>query len=203
MLKEFSHLVNIIKETKDQYMLNDLETLNDDMTAFGRYVEQVYYQNFSTPIKYATLEGEDLRNAIQQMDMSRRRKHEAAIVACSTINKTCDYYHVPHICPDTDDRYIIADFCAQVSAEFYLDGLGKSADTIDKVISAMSEAGISVKIHDTVNLDDIESALDEDEGEIDDDIAVSAEVCQKVDKEVDNAVNKTTDNRMLDERYIR
>ncbi len=201
MIKEFRNLVNVIKEKRDRYMINDLESLNDDMEAFGSYVQQVYHQNCSAPIKYATLEGEELRNAIQEMDISRRRKHEAAIAACSTINKTCEYYGVPKMCPETDDRYVIADFCAQVTAEFYLDGLNKSIDTIDKVISAMGEAGLYVKLHDVIDINDLSSVLDEL-----DDITEDQIPNTKYDKEAEkeNVKTKTTaDWRMLEEGNIR
>lgn len=153
MIKEFKQLVEAMKKQDDDYKYEDLEMLNYNMASFGEYVKTVYYQNYSMPIKYAMYEGEDLREAIENMDKSRRIKHEAAIAACSQINRECDRLNVPRFCPETDDRYIVADFCAQVSVEFFLDGIGKSVDTIDNVIKAMAKNGINVKIVDVTDAD--------------------------------------------------
>lgn len=64
MIKEFKELVNAINSPDNEYRENDLDMLNYNMAAFGEYVQIVYHQNYSTPIKYATLEGEELREAI-------------------------------------------------------------------------------------------------------------------------------------------
>lgn len=186
MIKEFKELVNAINSPDNEYRENDLDMLNYNMAAFGEYVQIVYHQNYSTPIKYATLEGEELREAIQSMDKNRRIKHEAAIAACSQINRDCEYYNVPKFCPETTDRHIIADFCAQVTAAFYLDGIGRDAKTIDDVIKAMTQNCKSVNISNiTNNIDTNElSDIDLDLGGEDDEDKIMPDVIHtKINKD--------------------
>ena len=88
---------------------------------------------------------------IQALDASRRNAHEGAIVACAQLNRLCtEFYDCPAFCPDTQDRYVVADFCAQVAVEFYLDGIGKDKDNIDKVVSAMKENDEQVRTKSVV-----------------------------------------------------
>ena len=151
MIEKFNALVNAIKNSDCQYKQDDLEMLDDDMMSFGKYVDIVYQETYRLPLLRARLDDEDLREAIQDLDKRRRICHEAAIAACSTINKTCDYYNVDRFCPETDDRYIVADFCAKVSASFYLNGINKSVETIDNVIAAMGENHKIIERNSAVN----------------------------------------------------
>ena len=91
------------------------------------------------------MEGDELRQRLQQLDLQRRIYHDSAISSCSQINKLCEIYGVDPICPATNDRYVIADYCAQVSAVFYLNGIGKDRKTIDNVLSAMRDGSTIIK----------------------------------------------------------
>lgn len=144
-------LVNTIKNSDDPGKDDDLNIVDDSMQAFGNYVNNVYMQNCRQTIIYARYEGEELREMIQALDASRRNAHEGAIVACAQLNRLCtEFYDCPVFCPDTQDRYVVADFCAQVAVEFYLDGIGKDKDNIDTVVSAMKENDEQVRTKSVV-----------------------------------------------------
>ena len=143
--EEYNKLIHAIKHSDNQYKTDDLEMLDDLMGSFGDYVDIVYQETYRTPILRARLDGDELRQRLQQMDMQRRIYHDSAISSCSQINKLCEIYGVEPICPITNDRYVIADYCAQISAAFYLNGIGKDQKTIDNVLSAMRDSGTIIK----------------------------------------------------------
>lgn len=135
--EKFNALIQKVNTSDSEYKLEDLDNIENGMMSFANYVNVVYNQVTMTPIIYAKYEGEELQHKIETIDSRRRTAHEKAIVSCSLINKLCDYYGAEKICPDTNDRNIIANFCAQVTTEFFLDGIGKDRDTIDKVVETM------------------------------------------------------------------
>lgn len=157
MINEYKKLINTIKKSENQYKVDDLEMLDDIMGSFGDYVDIVYQEAYRTPILRARLDGDELRQRLQQMDMQRRIYHESAISSCSQINKLCEIYGMEPICPVTDDRYVIADYCAQVSVAFYLNGIGKDEKTIDNVLSAMRDSGTIIKKQSVIkNIEEME-----------------------------------------------
>ena len=146
MIKDnYLKLLNVICHSEDSYKMDDIEIIGNQMKAFGEYVNSVYNHITQTSIIYALYEGDDLRDKLMQLDKRRRIAHESAIAACSQINRMCEIYNVPKFCPETDDRYIIADFCAQVTVEFFLDGQSKDKNTIDNVIEAMQNSNKSIQ----------------------------------------------------------
>lgn len=151
MVKEFKSLLQAISKSETIYKEDDLQFVEDNMSAFPEYVDAVYRQTVLTPIYYARYEGEELRDAVKEMDYKRRICHESAIAACSQLNRICEEYHVTPFCPNTQDRYEIADFCAQITTAFYLDGLNKDAKDIDNVISEMKKMGKTINNHLDIN----------------------------------------------------
>ena len=140
MKNEFVELINAIKNNPDEDdRMSDLNFADYCMTQFKEYVNTVYVYNYRMPIIYAMHEGEELRNMVTRLDINRKMAHDSAIAACKQLNRLCsNFYHTTIFCPkDENDRYDIANFCAQVVVEFFLSGIGMNDASIDEVINAM------------------------------------------------------------------
>lgn len=121
-----------------------LETFAEKAYAFGRYCTAVYKMEIRMPVIRA-LYSEDierLQNCIMSMDERRRMAHEAAITACSVINRLCDSYGQPKICPETDDRYEIANFVGKFVYEVYLNGISGRVNGMNELTHVMQEGDI-------------------------------------------------------------
>lgn len=140
MKNEFVELINAIKANPDEDdRTSDLNFADYCMMQFKEYVNTVYVYNYRMPIIYAMYEGEGLRNMVTRLDINRKMAHDSAIAACKQLNRLCsNFYHTTVFCPEnTDDRYNIANFCAQVVVEIFLSGIGMNDASIDKVIDAI------------------------------------------------------------------
>lgn len=144
MMEKYRMLVNTILTSDSEYANDDVEMLHTEMEYFVEYVKCVYRMEMRMRTIMIRLEGAERTEAIRQLDTSRRMAHERAISACSTINRLADMYHASHLCPDTDDRYVIADFCAAITMVFFVTGQPVPETTIDTIVSAL-EAG-TIKI---------------------------------------------------------
>lgn len=101
------------------------------------------------PIIYAKYEGQDLRDAVQNLDAKRRHAHEHAISSCSILNRMAKQYNVSAFCPDIDQlsvtRDTIADFCAETTMLFYVEGRQINCHSIDDIISNLKERCVTIK----------------------------------------------------------
>lgn len=141
MLKEkYETLLKEVIKDEDKDFL--LETIEDKVSSFPRYVEQVYNMEVLIPILYARYEGEELRDKITNLDLSRRMAHESAIAACSCLNRLCDSFGVPKICPESTNRGLIADFVGKFVYEMFLCGTGH-VNGMDDMIELMEREKIS------------------------------------------------------------
>ena len=147
MIHKFKKLIETIENSDDLYKDDDLAQIEEQMSCFADYVDVVYRQSVLTPIWRARYDGETLREMLANIDRKRRNYHESAIAACSQINRMCKIYGTPEFCPNTENRYEIADFCAQITMMFYLDGLHKDAKNIDTVINAIKESNTTINSH--------------------------------------------------------
>jgi len=106
-----------------------IKTIGSQMNYFPKYVNAVIDQQIQTPIIYATKEGQDLRDAIQDLDSYRRSVHEAAIGACNILNRICDRLGLePFTTIDTTDRYAVADFAGKFTSQVFADGTATTMD---------------------------------------------------------------------------
>lgn len=140
MKEKFMALVEAAKKDEDSDFL--LETIEDKIMTFPRYVETVYSMEMLTPVIYARYEGVELRDKIMNLDESRRMAHEGAIAACNCLNRLCDSLGVEKFCPQTDDRCVIADFVGQFVYMIFLNGTGH-VDTMDGIVDMMERENIS------------------------------------------------------------
>lgn len=95
---------------------------------------------------------------ITQLDNNRKISHNAAIDACAQINRLCDSYHLPHICPETDaSRDKVANFCAVITNEFFMEGVNYDIDSMDQVIVSLEKANNKIQNRDIMH--NIESEI--------------------------------------------
>lgn len=139
-------LVQQINTEKDDELRDiTLQLLEKSLNFFPQYLEKVYMMEIQVPILYAKYEGENLKDKIADLDENRRLVHNCVIDACGKLNRLCDKYMVERFCPDTVDRQEVADFCAQITTELFLSGIGKDQNTIDAVIEAMDNHGVCIQ----------------------------------------------------------
>lgn len=100
---------------------------------FVNYFNKVYEDTAGTTrdrtlFAAGRLSQEDLQYNIERRDSARRSAHEMAIAACQQINRQCQANGIPNICPDTSDRYEIANFIGDFIQDVYQEGIGKGKE---------------------------------------------------------------------------
>lgn len=110
----FSTLSKQVADTDDYEIIEDLVKCCTD------YVKDVDVCETQIKRVYATLEGDELREAVMNIDRRRRNYHEAAIASCKMINRFAHMSGVNDIfVGNTDDRYQVADFCIEITSTLY------------------------------------------------------------------------------------
>ncbi len=140
MLEQFKNLVNCVKkeeDPEDRELI--LDAIEQKSSSFVKYVEAVYNMELTTPIIYAKYDGAELRDKIENLDHRRRICHDSAISACAFFNRQCEYYNIEKFCPETTDRYIIADFIGEFVNEVYLAGTRERVKSMDDMIKVAKE----------------------------------------------------------------
>ena len=112
------------EESKDDVM-EVLEFLDSRAQNMAKYITSVMgYQvgtiNATAMLHSGRITTEDYQDRITQLDNDRRISHEVALASMDQINRQCDCYGVPHICPDNQDRHVRANFAAAVTAECFM-----------------------------------------------------------------------------------
>jgi len=117
-------LLCLVEESKnDPEVLDFIERC---ISTYPEYVNAVVMEEYRTPLIRARKEGQDLRDAIEAMDATRRICHEAAIASCVKLNRLSEKLELePFFEGDVSDRYAVADFCGEVVNEFYEKGTKK------------------------------------------------------------------------------
>ena len=88
------------------------------LSSFGDYVLSVYRME-SRMIVLKTLRPESFCVEVERLDKARQAAHEAAISICTAMNRMAKALNVEPMCPETDDRRIIGEFCFNVVEEFF------------------------------------------------------------------------------------
>ena len=101
----------------------DIQDIKRVMDSFCAYVNTVDMTEMRIHIAYARMEGNELRDAIQLYDTSRRNAHESAIASANAINRYARFYGAGKIFTgDVTDRYQVADFCLEVAVKLFQKG---------------------------------------------------------------------------------
>lgn len=137
------------QETDSDEIAFYLETFEEKAYTFSRYCMAVYKMEIRMPVVRTLYAGdiERLQESIMAMDERRRIAHEAAISACAVINRLCDRFDQPRMCPETEDRYEIADFVGRFVYEVYLNGISGRVNGVDELTSVMRDENISTIPH--------------------------------------------------------
>lgn len=141
----------ICDQEKDSTEANGIiDFIVERLNTFPAYFDVVYKDVLSsesdTMLRNAGLiDQEQFAFRRESIDKTRRLKHDVAISACNQINRQCDTYGVPHICPDIDmehvNRTMVADFIGTFVYNTYEHGIGNI--TMDKAIDTARENHIS------------------------------------------------------------
>lgn len=119
-------------DAKDAY-----ETLTSAMESLVNYQNAVIAMETQMRLLRFTKEGQDFRDAVQQLDTNRRYKHDAAIANLNILNRICDAYETERICPiDTSDRYEAAKFIGEWCNEMYQNGQNPNQPQAEKTLNA-------------------------------------------------------------------
>ena len=133
MKKRYEKLVKYFAD--DEFAI---EIIQDCMKSFPEYVNRVYAMETQMQIINIRYDGEERANRISSLDQRRRDAHEVAIGSCKVLNNLAEEAGVENFCPETDDRYVIGDFCALITCEFFASG--KDYKNLDELVSNMKES---------------------------------------------------------------
>lgn len=133
MKKNYEALVSYFAD--DEFIL---EMIADAMKSFPEYVNRVYSMETQMAIISVRYDGEERANRIASLDQKRRDAHEVAIGSCKMLNRLAEEAGVEKFCPETDDRYVVGDFCALITSEFF--ATGKNYRSLDELVSNMKES---------------------------------------------------------------
>lgn len=96
------------------------DMVGDSLKAFGRYVMSVYeMETRITMLRFRCNDTAEFQAEVTNLDRNRKLAHDAAIACCTSLNRIAKRLGVEAVCPDTEDRYVIADFCADITMEFF------------------------------------------------------------------------------------
>ena len=119
MIKEKIHnLINAVKSDPD-----DIAFVDERLNRFSNYVNTVVTGEYRISIAMAVKEGDELKDAVQTIDRSRRIAHESAIDACNQLNRLSKNLGLEAFFEgDTADRQQVADFCKDFVDELWYSG---------------------------------------------------------------------------------
>lgn len=107
-----------------------LEFLSSELQSFPKYVNVVVNEQIMMPIYKAKYEGQDYRDAVMNIDKSRRIQHEQVICSVNILNRTCDRHGIARFADiDTTDRHAVANFAGIFVNDLYNKGIGNEPST--------------------------------------------------------------------------
>ena len=114
LMEKYNNLISAYAGDEDA-----LEIIKSDMKRMNDYVNVVYNETYLTPLYRVMYNDQELRDRIQVLDSNRRTKHDLAIMAVKRMNRFCAMCGVELLYEGTDDRHEIAEFCNEVTNEFF------------------------------------------------------------------------------------
>ena len=106
------------------------EMHGEDFMLNATYMELNFFTNYVNAVIDYVIKGEiaresglsfeQLRAELERLDVNRKKAHDAAISAVSSINKFCDSFGVEHLTDvDITDRNAVANFVGDFILEIY------------------------------------------------------------------------------------
>ena len=122
----FITLVNSYNDDEDA-----LDLIETNMNNLNGYVSAVYAMEVQIQTLRFRLDGE----AVTNLDKRRRNAHEAAIAACSILNRLANLAGVdPLYSGDLEDRNEVAEFCIAIVDELFH---GRSRCTVRELLEEL------------------------------------------------------------------
>ncbi len=143
-LEDYKKMVSKILENEEpEDRMSMLDFFDERVRYMADYVQAVCDHSMGTNRAYAMMQGgvldpENYRERVMALDRNRKIKHDVAMDGMNQINRLCDMYKMPHICPDSSDRYVKANFCAAVTNELFMSGTARDEKTIEAVTKVFS-----------------------------------------------------------------
>ena len=111
-----------------------LELIETNMNNLNNYVSAVYAMEVQIQTLRFSLEGDEYREAVTNLDRRRRSAHEAAIAACSILNRLAGLEGVePLYSGNLEDRNEVAEFCIAIVDELFH---GRSRCTVKELLES-------------------------------------------------------------------
>lgn len=151
----------VASELPDEQVKRMVDSINRRVESMGNYIVAVCNHEIGTATNKSLFHGgrlsqDDYKFRLESLDMRRRTAHENAMASIRGLNALCDKFGVPHICPDTNDRWKLGNFCAEVTEELFMSGTGKaqekSRDPIHDIVGRV-KTGESIGIRPIFNGD--------------------------------------------------
>ena len=137
---------------KEQQMLNKLKETNylmfggnkehafafiaAQLQTFPDYTNTVIRQQIMQPIWYAKLDGQELRDAVSNMDRQRKSAHDAAIAGITILNRFSKNLDLePFADIDTTDRHAVQEFVGTYVNEVYNQGISSGGQFDSAVLN--------------------------------------------------------------------
>ena len=116
----------------------DLEAIELRGDTLARYVDRVAYIDRNAAIWPATMDPEDCRQKLMDLDRERRNLHNHCLAAVKGLNSMAVAKRLPPLFDgDVDDRYAVADFAGEFVNRCYEHGLTDRAhDRLAALIGA-------------------------------------------------------------------
>ena len=125
----FIALVNAYSKDEDA-----LELIETNMNNLNNYVSAVYAMEVQIQTLRFRLEGDEYREAVTNLDRRRRSAHEAAIAACSILNRLAGLEGVePLYSGNLEDRNEVAEFCIAIVDDLFH---GRSRCTVKELLES-------------------------------------------------------------------
>lgn len=101
-----------------------MKMMEHALKSFPEYHNTVVTQQALIPIYQATKEGADFREAVQNLDRTRKLNHDCAISGMNMLNRMSKFCDVePFFTVDTEDRHAVAEEIGKYCNEVYDHGI--------------------------------------------------------------------------------
>lgn len=117
--EECNKLFQIIRANKSEFAQDDIQYVDEALSQCRNYVNVVDTTEQQIRMASVRFEDDDYREHIMLYDKARRRAHEDAILATSTLNKFAALYGCDKLYSGSEDRLEVADFCLEVVVKIF------------------------------------------------------------------------------------
>lgn len=126
------------KELSESEAKEDIYYMEKQLDVFREYFNSVYAHIIGGETQRVLCSGgyiepDAMQHRIMDLDSTRKIMHDSAIDSCAKLNRRCEFYGIPKICPDIErgiegkciNRGEIADFVGNFVYNVFQEGRGK------------------------------------------------------------------------------